>query len=218
MTELIASPYQITLLKDSSYQTEFETAEDGPMKKAWNTKFSNKDLSLQIDPKKMMTYVMSGDYVMYDSYSTIRASQEFQDCKITDIGFSLSKVEFAFALPKNSPFQKPFNSALRKMEESGELMRIRKHTSEDNQDCEENTHGNPIGIENVIFPVIVYMIGLSLAMVLLVMETLANRSFIFTNIQSKFLDRFSYKKLSFIWANILAMSMILCILVINNFY
>ena len=92
LDELIASPYQITLLKDSSYQTEFETAEKGSLKKAWNTKFSDKEHSLQTDPKIMMSYVMAGKFVMYDSYSAIRSLKEFQDCKITDAGFSVSLV------------------------------------------------------------------------------------------------------------------------------
>ena len=39
MDELISSSYQITLLKDSSWEAEFKNAIDGPFKDAWETKF-----------------------------------------------------------------------------------------------------------------------------------------------------------------------------------
>ena len=159
MDELIDSTYQITLLKDSSYQTEFESATKGPHKNAWETKFDDKSLSLQSDPKVMMSNVMSGQFVMYDSYSAITTLKEFQNCEITDIGFSMSKIDFAFALPKNSPFKEPFNRALRKMLESGEITRIRNRNTNKSPDCEDTGKGKPIGMENVIFPAGIFIIG-----------------------------------------------------------
>ena len=65
MEELIGSSYQITTMKDSSWQTEFQCALDGPFKTAWETKFENKELSLQSDPKEMIKLTMSGAYAMY---------------------------------------------------------------------------------------------------------------------------------------------------------
>ena len=72
MDELIASPYQITLLKDSSWEGNFRNSLDGPFKRAWETKFANKELSLQSNIKAMIQEVMTNDYVLYSYLPSIR--------------------------------------------------------------------------------------------------------------------------------------------------
>ena len=67
MKDLIGSSYQITTLKDSSWQARFQSALDGPFKTAWETKFENKELSLQSDPKEMIRLIMTGKFAMYYS-------------------------------------------------------------------------------------------------------------------------------------------------------
>ena len=175
MAELIDSFYQITLLKDSSYQTEFEVAKDGILKSAWETKFLDKSRSLLTNPKEMMNLVVTGDFVMYDSYSAIKALKEYQECKITTIGFFVSKVEFAFALPKGSPYRQLFNDVLRRMEESGDLMRIRKQNSGGDPQCVVDQHGHPIGIENLMFPISIFILGLFISLLLLALELILHK-------------------------------------------
>ena len=159
MDELISSSYQITLWKDSSYQTEFESAVDGPLKTAWKTKFVDKDLSLQSDLHAMVGLVMTGKYAMYDSLPAIRTLEEFKECKIANVGFSTTKLDLAFALQKNSPFKEPLNRALGKMFENGEIDRFRKKNQDQLPECEEKGKGKPIGMGNVVFPIGIYIIG-----------------------------------------------------------
>ena len=121
--EILNTPYQITLLKDSSYQALFEEATDEPLRSIWRTKFLNKKKSLLSSPEEMLPLVMSGKYAMYDTYSAIQSLQATKDCLIVDAGFHVVNLDFAFPLPKNSPYKGLFDFMLRKMFESGILRR-----------------------------------------------------------------------------------------------
>ena len=67
--EIIPSPYQITLLKDSSYQSFFEKSDTEPLKSVWKTKFLKKEKSLLATTEEMVPLVLTGDYAMYDVYT-----------------------------------------------------------------------------------------------------------------------------------------------------
>ena len=123
--EIIPSPYQITLLKDSSYQTMFEEAESEPLKTVWRSKFQNKEKSLLTTPEEMVPLVLTGEFAMYETFAAFHTLQAFKDCLITDVGFHVVKMDFAFALPKNSPYKDLFNFMFRKMIETGTLQRLR---------------------------------------------------------------------------------------------
>ena len=121
--ELIPSPYQITLLKDSSYQVLFESARVDPLMTIWKSKFLDKETSLKQTKEEMMPLVLSGDYVMYEAESTLQTYPEYKDCLITDLGFALEKMNFGFAVSKNSQYRDLFNFMMKKMIETGTLAR-----------------------------------------------------------------------------------------------
>ena len=119
----------------------------------------------------MMNLVMRENFVMYESITSVRASEEFQSCKVSTIGFSMSRIEYAFALPKRSPLRKAFNRALSRMAESGELPRITRGKTGEKQACdEERRKGRPIGINNLIFPIGIYMAGAAMAFTVFLLE------------------------------------------------
>ena len=170
MDELISSSYQITLRKDSSWEAAFKNAIDGPFKDAWETKFVDKDLSLQSGFSEMMSLVMTGEYAMYNYLSSVRTLEEFKDCKITDAGFSLKKIYVAFAVQKNSPYREPLNRALTKMLENGEAERIKNKHLGKVPECAENGKGKPMGLASVVFPIGICFLGMCGSVLLLLWE------------------------------------------------
>ena len=177
MDELISSSYQITLMKDSSWEAEFSTAIDGPFKAAWETKFLNKDLSLQSEVSGMMSLVMSGQYAMYSYLPSIQTQEEFIECKITDVGFSLENIHLAFAVQKNSPYLGPLNRALKKMLENGEIERFKIKDGGHQPECVENGRGKSIGFATVVFPFMIFIFGMSFSLLLFFCELAMNTLF-----------------------------------------
>ena len=122
--EILNTPYQITLLKDSSYQALFEEATDEPLRSIWRTKFLNKKKSLLSSPEEMLPLVMSGKYAMYDTFAGFQGLEARRDCLIADVGFHVVKMDFAFPVMKTSPYKGILNHMVRKMVESGILKRL----------------------------------------------------------------------------------------------
>ena len=79
LESLIHSEYQITLFKDSGCEDPFKTARDGPFKKAWETKFVDKELSLRTDTKSMLDFVIEGKYVIYEGLRSATALLTFKN-------------------------------------------------------------------------------------------------------------------------------------------
>ena len=117
-------PYQITLIKDSSYQAMFEEAEDEPLRSIWRTKFKDKEKSLQSTQEEMLPLVLSGKYAMYDTFAGFQGLEARRDCLIADVGFHVVKMDFAFPVMKTSPYKGILNHMVRKMVESGILKRL----------------------------------------------------------------------------------------------
>ena len=170
MDELISSSYQITILKDSYWETEFKNALDGPFKAAWDTKFLNKEESLQSDFSSMMTLVRTGRYAMYNYLPSIKTLEEFKECKISDVGFSLKQIYLAFALQKNSPYKEVLNRALSKMLENGEIGRFKSKDLEKVPECAENGRGKSLGFETVVFPIGIFLVGIGCSLLLFFSE------------------------------------------------
>ena len=122
--EIIKSRYQITLVKDSSYQAMFEESESEPLKTIWRTKFQDKEKSLLTTPEDMIPLVMTGDYAMYETFAAFQTLQASKDCLITDVGFHMVKMDFAFSFSRGSPYRDLINYRLRKMIETGTLQRL----------------------------------------------------------------------------------------------
>ena len=120
---ILSTPYQITLLKDSSYENMFKTASKEPLKTIWNTKFIDKEKSLLKTPEEMIPLILTGDYAMYETYGAFQNFEETKDCRITDVGFHVIRNDFAFPIPKSSPYGEVLNFVMRKMIETGILKR-----------------------------------------------------------------------------------------------
>ena len=125
LREILDTQYQITLVKDSSYQAMFQEADDEPMRSIWRTRFKNKAKSLLSTPEEMVKLVLTGEYAMYETFAAFQSLEEMKDCLIADVGFHVVKMDFAFPVMKTSPYTGVLNYMLRKMVESGILKRLR---------------------------------------------------------------------------------------------
>ena len=159
LESLIDSEYQITLFKDSGWEDHFKTAADGSFKKAWETKFVDKELSLRTDTKSMLDLVIEGKYVMYEGLRSATAFPEFQVCLVRDVGFTLTEVKYAFVLSKDSQFKDAFSRVLRKMDENGQLKRIQIRNSKSASMCDRNDKEKPMNLENVIMALSILIFG-----------------------------------------------------------
>ena len=126
--EILDTSYQITLIKDSSYQALFEDAKDEPLRSIWKTKFLDRKKSLLSSSDEMVSLVMTGEYVMYDTFAAFQSMDARKDCLIADVGFHVVKMDFAFPIAKTSPYTKLLNYMLRKMVEYGILKRSEKNS------------------------------------------------------------------------------------------
>ena len=177
MNELIKSPYQITLIKDSSYQELFEKSDNPVFQAAWRTKFVDKSQSLKESLEEMVPLVVDGHYAMFEGVSSIHTLQEYQDCKITDSGLYVSKMDFAFTLQKNSQYTQLFNDGMKKMVETGTLKRITTKHQTARPTCNEKNKGVPLALTNIAFAFLILIIGFGLCFVLFILESIQNSFF-----------------------------------------
>ena len=159
------SPYQITLVKDTGLHSAFEIATSGTLKTLWDTKFAEKEKSLQNN-----IAVMKGDkFALFERRTIVRSQPEYKDCSITDTGYVLMSFDNAFPVAKNSPFKELFNHALTKIQESGELHKIKENYRIQEPDC-GGAKGNSLGFDRLGFAFVVFAIGPILAGILLLGE------------------------------------------------
>ena len=172
--EFLHSPYQITLIKDSSYQEFFEKSKIEPFKTAWDTKFVDKTKSLKKSLKEMVPLIETGEYAMFEVLSSTRTLQEYKECKITDSGFFVNKMSFAFTLQKNSQFTQLFNYGMRKMIEHGNLKRILVKNQPGRPSCNDKKKGISLGLSNIAFAFFVLLVGAVCGLLLFLLEKISN--------------------------------------------
>ena len=174
-TDFLNTPYQITLIKDSSYQEFFEKSKLEPFRTAWRTKFEDKSKSLKGSLEEMIPLILSGEYAMFEVLSSTQTLQEYKDCKITDSGFYVNKMSFAFTLQKNSQYTQLFNHAMRKMVEHGTLQRILVKNQEGRPSCDDKKKGVPLGLPNIAFAFFVLLGGFVFGIILFTLEQIQNK-------------------------------------------
>ena len=172
---LLDTPYQITLIKDSAYQGVFENSEAEPFKTAWKTKFEDKEKSLKGSLEEMIPLIQSGKYTMFDTYSVLLTLQEYKDCKITDSGFYVNTMSFAFTLQKNSQYTELFNNGMRKMLEHGTLQRILVRNQPSKPSCDDKKKGVALGLANIAFAFFILMVGATSGTILFFLEQIRSR-------------------------------------------
>ena len=169
------TPYQVTLIKDSSYQEFFEKSETDPFKTAWETKFQDKDKSLKGSLEEMIPLIQTGKYAMFDTYSVLLTLQEYKDCKITDSGFYVNTMSFAFTLQKNSQYTELFNTGMKKMLEHGTLQRILVKNQPSRPSCDDKKKGVALGLPNIAFAFFILLFGAAVGTVLFLLEQVRNQ-------------------------------------------
>ena len=179
INDLIKSPYQITLIKDSSYQELFEKSEDPVFKAAWETKFYDKSHSLKENLEEMVPLILNGQFAMFEGLSSVQTLKEYKDCKITDCGFYVSKMDFAFTLQKNSQYTELFNAGMKKMGETGMLKRIITKHQTSRPTCDDKQKGVPLALGNIAFAFIILLAGFLLGFILFILERIQNFTFRF---------------------------------------
>ena len=105
-----------------------------------------------------------------DFYQASTTLNEFKDCKIADLGFSMKKILLAFTIQKNSPYRKPLNRALRKMLENGKVKRIKKKYFGKEHECAKNGKGNSIGFSTFVFFMGICFVGMCSSLLLVLCE------------------------------------------------
>ena len=170
--DLVKSPYQITLIKDSSYQELFEKSDNPVFLKAWETKFVDKSRSLKESLDEMVPLVLTGQYALFEGLSTIRTLDAYKKCKITDTGFLVSKMNFAFTLQKNSEYTEMFNDGIKKMLETGTLKRIVTKHQSSRPTCDDKKKGVPLALTNIAFAFFLLLAGMVAGGVLFILENI----------------------------------------------
>ena len=171
--ELLQSPYQITLVRDTALHAVFESANSGHLKKLWNTKFADKEKSLKTTEEEVLAMVKGDNYAWFEAAAFVRSLPEYKDCSITDTGYVLVSFDNAFLIAKDSPFEDIFNHAITKIQESGELDRIKAKYWIKEPDC-GGAKGRSLGFDSLGFAFLVFAIGPLLSGILLIGEIMKN--------------------------------------------
>ena len=168
--DFLYTDFQITTIKDSSYQDLFEKADTKTLKAAWETKFLDKSKSLVTGMDDMIPLVLTGQYAMFEVLSSIQTLEEYNECKITDAGFFINKMNFAFTLQKDSQYTELFNEAMRKMVEHGTLQRILVKNQPPKPSCDAKKKGIPLGLPNIAFSFTILITGGCLSVTVFLFE------------------------------------------------
>ena len=99
-------------------------------------------------------------------------SQEYFECKVVEV-WKQSIGYISFALKKDSPYQIFMNKAVKKLQESRQLYKIRKKWASPKPDCFANQEVNPLGFEKIISLLIIICMGIPLSLILVFYEKLA---------------------------------------------
>ena len=177
--ELVESPYQVCIEKDTSVHSLLESAASGIFKEIWDTKFENKDKSLSdknIDER--LSLINNEKFALLEDINVVQALLGYKDCSISDTGYILLYYDIAFPFQKNSAFKDLFNHALIKMKESGELHRIQKRYKPKPPDC-GGGKGRSLGFDTIGFAFVIFCIGPVLAVLILVGENITKQSLCF---------------------------------------
>ena len=144
------------------------------LKSIANTKFLDEDASLKLTEQEAIDQAMSDLYALYLFKGVVVNLQEYKDCKLDDVGFSVGKLNVASAFPKTSPYKDIFNHGLQKMMESGELDKIKRKHKPIARICGGGGKGRALGFKNIILVFIILGLGLLLSSAGLVMEIVVN--------------------------------------------
>ena len=169
--ELLTSPYQVTLLKNSAYQEVFEGTKSGIFREVWETKFKDREKSLKGTTDEMISVISKHDYALYEGYSTMDTIAGWHDCSISDVKFIVNYQDYAFAFPKGSPYRDLFDLTLQKMVESGELKRIKDTYASRPPDC-GGSKGRSLGFGTTCFAVAVFLVGIVACLTFWIVEVI----------------------------------------------
>ncbi|XP_038213872.1 glutamate receptor 4-like [Zerene cesonia] len=151
---------EITDIKDLSEQNKiaygavtnastykfFETSNDTIYKKIWSTMNSAKPTVFTRNNEEGLNRVLKskGKYAFFMESTAIEYYMQ-RFCELKMVGNKLDSKDYGIAMPKNSPFKSLIDSAILGLQESGELLALkRKWWEEEDNDahCEENTESD----------------------------------------------------------------------------
>ena len=170
LAELIASPYQVTTLADSSYQDIWERGSSNTYQDVWNTKFVDKEKSLKKTEEEAVQQALSGQYAIYLMHTTLTNLQQYKSCILEGTDLFVDKIDLAFALRKNSPYLDVFNLEMQRMFESGELERIARRHRTKKPTCNDSGKGKPLGFTNIILMFVIFSGGVCFSIVIFIGE------------------------------------------------
>ena len=156
---------------DSYYEKMWTEAEEGSLLKTIaERKFMDEEASLKSSEQEAVTQTMSGNFAFFTVDTGTKNLVEYKECKIEDVGFSVSKSDSAFAFPKTSPFRDVFNYEMRKMTERGELRRIQNKYKPEGRDCGAGGKGRTLGFENIILVFLILGSGFFISVISFLLE------------------------------------------------
>ena len=108
----------------------------------------------------------------------------------------------SFALKKDSPYQIFMNKAIKKLQESRQLYKIRKKWASPKPDCFANQEVHPLGFEKIVSLLIIICMGIPLSMILLFYEklTFCKRNIQPQNVLNKEFNQFKMKEIKMLLA------------------
>ena len=110
---------------------------------------------------------------LYKTHS--RTLEEFQKCRIIALPAKYNRQYYAMVLQKDSPYLALFNHYITIMREVGAIHQIAKKYEPKSPNCGVDI-GKPLGFNNCIAAFLVPTLGLFLAMILFLLETISVNS------------------------------------------
>ena len=171
LADLVArDDFKLLVGKGTAHVDHFKYSANELHKMIWRDKIEPyvNSLSLYKDlPDEILKDPSS--VAFYDNAMTYKNS--FIDCKIVDTGVTINTFQYAWTIPKNSPFTKVFEYHIRKLQETGLTHRYYQDYKPDDQHCQDLS-GMPLAMNQSINVFLILTIGILGSMITLVCEHL----------------------------------------------
>jgi hypothetical protein len=165
------SDYLIALTPGSSYEDAFKLSTDPIWQDAWNNRI--KDYLVNYQGKRgteqKMIVIDNPSIALYTNYFGTDGHFLYTDCQLIAIPAKYDYKPYAFAFQKDSPYLGLFNHFLKEMKERGALKKVLNKYQSQPQVCPDSS-GLPLGFDNCFTAFMAWIAGLSLGIVLLLIE------------------------------------------------
>jgi hypothetical protein len=165
------SDYLIALSPGSSYEDAFKLSTDPIWQDAWNNRIKDylDNYRGKRGTEQKMIIIDDPSIALYDNYYGTDGHYLYTDCEIIAIPSKYDFKPYAYGFQKDSPYLGLFNHFLKEMKERGALKKVLNNYNSQPQVCPDSS-GLPLGFDNCFTAFVAWIAGLSLGIVLLLIE------------------------------------------------